>query len=152
MKTPTTISNETLTFFFLLLIRELLLDGVDLLGGDEVTHIVADTHSLQVASHVIGKTNSIIKSIRAVGAFPLHAPQRLRVIDLVRVLLENALRQETRHVLLIRVVVFIVAVGLCRGRHDPAASPQKKHLSLFLFVLVLSGLFGRQRRGVLVLW
>lgn len=66
-----------LTFFFLLLIRKHLLNRVDFLGGYEVTHIVADAHSVQVAPHVIGKPNSIMESIGAVGAFPLHGLQRL---------------------------------------------------------------------------
>lgn len=83
---------EPLTFLLLLLIRELLLNGVDFLGGDEVSHVVADAHSLQMASHVIGETDSVMESIGAVGALPLHTPQRLRVlVSLVRGFLENAL-------------------------------------------------------------
>lgn len=84
--------NEPLTFLLLLLIRELLLNGVDFLGGDEVSHVVADAHSLQMASHVIGETDSVMESVGAVGALPLHTPQRLRVlVNLVRGFLEDTL-------------------------------------------------------------
>jgi len=46
--------RSILTFFLLFLVGEFLLNGINLLWGDEVPNVVTDTHSVQMTPNVIG--------------------------------------------------------------------------------------------------
>ncbi|TNN57835.1 hypothetical protein EYF80_031917 [Liparis tanakae] len=90
--------------------------------------------TLNVAPHVIGEPDAVKKPIGAVGALPLHTLERLGVlVDPVRVFVQEALRQETPHVLLVNVaVVVFFAVGVRGSDGNPVAPPRKEHCIVFL--------------------
>lgn len=114
-----------LTFFLLLLIGELPLNFIDFFGRYEVAHVVADADSVQVASHVIGKPNAIVKSIGAIGALLLHALECLRIIlRILHVSIQEALCQEVPQVFFIGVVaVVVIVVHFHHTRRTPVPAP-----------------------------